>query len=205
MPTLFPHCFPNPPFVPVATDSVQSCPDGSPCDFVTSTCNGTTEGCIAKGPGRDMFESTEIIAQHQLDTATALYAAASAKLTGSVQFAHTFVDMQNVQIAPEFSTTGKAAVTCKAAMGYAFAGGTTDGPGDFGALTRLFLQFHSTTAVCSFFLFFSFFSSFNSGQTFTRAPTRQIRSGRGWRRSSPSPPTSRLRARRPSRSCSMWA
>ena len=183
--------------------SAKSCPDGSPCDFVTSTCNGTTEGCIGKGPGRDMFESTEIIAQHQLDTATALYAAASAKLTGSVQFAHTFVDMQSVQIAPEFSTTGKAAVTCKAAMGYAFAGGTTDGPGDFGALIDL--KFHISKAQARLtFSSFHPFSSFNAaGQTFTRAPTRRIRSGRGWRRFSPSPPTSRSRARRPSRFYSM--
>jgi neutral ceramidase len=98
---------------------------------VTSTCNGTTQGCIGKGPGKDMFESTEIIARNQYDAAESLYSAATAKLVGPVQFAHTFVDMQNVQVSAEFSTTGQPAKTCKPAMGYAFAGGTTDGPGDF--------------------------------------------------------------------------
>lgn len=126
------------------------CPDGTPCDFVTSTCNGQSEGCIASGPGKDMYESTEIIAGMQNDKAAELYAGATTKLIGPVKFVHQFVDMQAVQIQPEFSTTHQAATTCQAAMGYAFAGGTTDGPGDF--------DFHQGTNSTN--PFWAFISSF---------------------------------------------
>lgn len=36
---------------------------GKPCDDVSSSCNGEAKHCIAFGPGNNMFESTEIIAQ----------------------------------------------------------------------------------------------------------------------------------------------
>lgn len=35
---------------------------GEVCDNVQSTCNGEAKYCIAFGPGKDMFESTKIIA-----------------------------------------------------------------------------------------------------------------------------------------------
>ena len=38
---------------------------GLPCDAVTSTCQGSSEQCIAFGPGSDMYESTKIIAERQ--------------------------------------------------------------------------------------------------------------------------------------------
>ena len=38
---------------------------GLPCDSIESTCNGKVQNCIASGPGKDMFESTEIIAKNQ--------------------------------------------------------------------------------------------------------------------------------------------
>lgn len=40
---------------------------GLPCDVIHSTCNGQVEMCRADGPGKDMFESTKIIAQRQMD------------------------------------------------------------------------------------------------------------------------------------------
>lgn len=36
---------------------------GNKCDFVTSTCDGDAATCIASGPGKNMFESTRIIAE----------------------------------------------------------------------------------------------------------------------------------------------
>lgn len=36
---------------------------GLPCDNVTSTCDGDAKKCVSFGPGKDMFESTEIIAK----------------------------------------------------------------------------------------------------------------------------------------------
>ncbi|CAG5114790.1 unnamed protein product, partial [Candidula unifasciata] len=101
---------------------------GLPCDKETSTCNGKNELCVAFGPGQDMFESTQIIGSNQFHEALNLYNSASFKLSGPVDFRHSYVDMprQNVTL-PD----GSKAQLCKPAMGYSFAAGTTDGPGAF--------------------------------------------------------------------------
>ncbi|KAL3877147.1 hypothetical protein ACJMK2_034896 [Sinanodonta woodiana] len=101
---------------------------GKPCDFNTSTCNGRNELCVAFGPGRDMFESTQIIATNQFNMAMNLYSTAEQLLTGPVDFRHTYTDMSNVEVKLNATYTAK---TCKPAMGYSFAAGTTDGPGAF--------------------------------------------------------------------------
>ncbi|KAK6169103.1 hypothetical protein SNE40_020219 [Patella caerulea] len=101
---------------------------GKPCDTPTSTCNGRNEQCIASGPGKDMFDSTRIIAQNQYNKALELYNSATVKINGPVDFRHTYVDMTNVRVKVNSTTTVK---TCKPAMGFAFAAGTTDGPGAF--------------------------------------------------------------------------
>jgi neutral ceramidase len=69
---------------------------GLPCDFVTSTCGGRTEKCIAFGPGETMYESNVIIGQRQFQTAKDLYDNAQLFLNGntSVNYRHTYVDMQ---------------------------------------------------------------------------------------------------------------
>lgn len=51
-----------------------------------------------------------------------------AGLTGSVRSVHVFMDMTNYTFTLPNGTTTH---TCKPAMGYGFAGGTTDGPGAF--------------------------------------------------------------------------
>ncbi|CAL1538863.1 unnamed protein product [Lymnaea stagnalis] len=101
---------------------------GLPCESQTSTCNARNEQCVAFGPGKDMFESTKIIATNQFNKALDLYNTAQIKLTGPVDFRHSYVDMtiQNVTLA-----NGTQVQTCKPAMGYSFAAGTTDGPGAF--------------------------------------------------------------------------
>jgi neutral ceramidase len=50
------------------------------------------------------------------------------EVTGPVDFIHQWINMTNyvVQLA-----NGSLATTCKAALGYSFAAGTTDGPGEF--------------------------------------------------------------------------
>ncbi|CAF1687883.1 unnamed protein product, partial [Adineta ricciae] len=104
---------------------------GLPCDFATSTCHGRTEKCIAFGPGKDMYESNTIIGQRQFETAKDLYDRAQTFLNGNVQYRHTYIDMQTINVSSRFTSTKRNETTCQAALGYGFAAGTTDGPGDF--------------------------------------------------------------------------
>ncbi|XP_078658590.1 neutral ceramidase B-like isoform X2 [Branchiostoma floridae x Branchiostoma belcheri] len=102
---------------------------GLACDLETSTCNGKSELCVSPGPGVDMFDSTRIIGHKQYSKAKELYNAdTQEKLSGPVQFALQFVDMSDVTVQINSSYSAK---TCKPAMGYSFAAGTTDGPGAF--------------------------------------------------------------------------
>ncbi|KAL3177189.1 hypothetical protein MRX96_009884 [Rhipicephalus microplus] len=94
----------------------------------TSTCNGRTENCIAFGPGKDMFESTKIIGERQLQKALDLFHSASRKLSGSVGFAYQRVNMGKYEVS---DNEADPITTCTAALGYSFAAGTTDGPGQF--------------------------------------------------------------------------
>lgn len=54
--------------------------------------------CIAFGPGKDMFESTRIIAEKQVEKAKELYLSASEELIGPISFRHQFVDMTNITV-----------------------------------------------------------------------------------------------------------
>ncbi|KAL4435206.1 hypothetical protein ABPG77_001888 [Micractinium sp. CCAP 211/92] len=103
---------------------------GLPCDAVHSTCNGRVQQCIGRGPGwPDQFESTRLIGQRQADAAQALLLGDLESVHGSIQYRHTFLDMRGLQVAASnFTRAGRA---CKPAMGFAFAAGTTDGPGAF--------------------------------------------------------------------------
>ena len=105
--------------------------EGQPCDVNTSTCrveDGTSSptSCWSLGPGTDMFESTKIIARKQSDMAAERRndTAGHSVLSGEVGFSHSFVNMANYTL-----STGEG-TTCPPALGYGFAGGTTDGPGD---------------------------------------------------------------------------
>jgi len=103
---------------------------GLPCDTEKSTCGGKNEMCIAFGPGTngDMFESVKIIAENQYKHAKDLYASAKSPIAGPVDYRHTFLNMNNLPVTLE---DGSTSTTCTAALGYAFAAGTTDGPGMF--------------------------------------------------------------------------
>ncbi|CAL1378901.1 unnamed protein product [Linum trigynum] len=101
---------------------------GQPCDFNHSTCNGKNELCYGRGPGYpDEFESTRIIGERQFKKATELFGKAREQLKGKVDYRHEFVDFSNLEVA----LGSEVVKTCPAAMGFAFAAGTTDGPGAF--------------------------------------------------------------------------
>ncbi|CBI30442.3 unnamed protein product, partial [Vitis vinifera] len=106
---------------------------GLPCDFYHSTCNGKNELCYGRGPGYpDEFESTRIIGERQYKKAMELFNSATEKLSGKIVYRHSYVDFSKLEVtlSKEGGVT-EVLKTCPAAMGFAFAAGTTDGPGAF--------------------------------------------------------------------------
>ena len=80
----------------------------------------------------DEFESTRIIGDRQFRKAVELFDKASEQLHGKVDYQHTYLDFSNLEVSIPSSEGGPEVVkTCPAAMGFAFAAGTTDGPGAF--------------------------------------------------------------------------
>jgi neutral ceramidase len=74
-----------------------------------------------------MFQSTEIIGRKQFEKALELYNSAMIPVVGPVDFRQAYVDMTKYT----FELDNTVVHTCPPAMGYAFAAGTTDGPGAF--------------------------------------------------------------------------
>ncbi|XP_051143859.1 neutral ceramidase 1-like isoform X2 [Andrographis paniculata] len=105
----------------------------TPCDFNHSTCDGQNELCYSRGPGYpDEFESTRIIGERQFKKAVKLFNEASEQLVGKIDYRHTFIDFSKLSVRIPKENGGFDVVkTCPAAMGFAFAAGTTDGPGAF--------------------------------------------------------------------------
>lgn len=61
-----------------------------------------------------------------------LFNTATEQLTGKVGYKHAYVDFSNLEVGLPKRVGGTEVVkTCPAAMGFAFAAGTTDGPGAF--------------------------------------------------------------------------
>jgi neutral ceramidase len=81
---------------------------------------------MAFGPGKDMFESTSIIARKQYEKAKELFDTAKERLSGPIIFIHQHIDMANFTV--DLGNNRRVS-TCKAALGFSFAAGTTDGPG----------------------------------------------------------------------------
>ncbi|KAI0753569.1 Neutral/alkaline nonlysosomal ceramidase [Daedaleopsis nitida] len=104
--------------------------DGQPCEFEHSTCGNKTEDCHGRGPGFMIsdFESNKIIGQRQVNGAKAIMSQTLPALTGPVNYVHTYMNMSFRQFTLPDGTTAQ---TCPPAMGFSFAGGTTDGPGAF--------------------------------------------------------------------------
>lgn len=111
---------------------------GLPCDVLTSSCPSGAGACFASGPGRDMFESTKIIADRLYRAASGLLAGGptangAREIHGPVRAVHQYVDMTTAEAIHLDRETGRAERVrgCLPAMGYSFAAGTTDGPGAF--------------------------------------------------------------------------
>ncbi|KAI0333228.1 Neutral/alkaline nonlysosomal ceramidase [Cubamyces sp. BRFM 1775] len=104
--------------------------DGQACDFDHSTCGNKTEDCHGRGPGFRIsdYESNKIIAQYQVDGAKTLMGQQLTPITGPVKWVHTYMNMSFRSFT---LPNGTSVQTCPPAMGYSFAGGTTDGPGAF--------------------------------------------------------------------------
>ena len=80
----------------------------------------------------DEFESTRIIGEKQFRKAVDLFSKASEQLTGKVDFRHSYVDFSHLEVSlNKQGGVTEVVKTCPAAMGFAFAAGTTDGPGAF--------------------------------------------------------------------------
>ncbi|SNX81683.1 related to neutral ceramidase [Melanopsichium pennsylvanicum] len=134
------------------------CDDGSVCEYKHSTCdNGKgkerVQTCHGRGPAWGLDEylpvsptggydwaSNEMIARKQVDAARSLMdrkpsSTASAgkydsmtPLTGPIKSVKMNIDMSQYTV---YRPNGTRVKTCPAALGYGFAGGTTDGPGAF--------------------------------------------------------------------------
>ncbi|KAJ1030307.1 hypothetical protein NDA16_001217 [Ustilago loliicola] len=132
------------------------CDDGSVCEYKHSTCdNGKgqdrVQTCHGRGPawGNDEYipvsptggydwASNEIIARKQVVAARTIMdrspSASSEEyeglttLSGPIKSVKMNVDMSAY---PVYRPDGSRVKTCPAALGYGFAGGTTDGPGAF--------------------------------------------------------------------------
>ncbi|XP_072398582.1 neutral ceramidase-like [Diabrotica undecimpunctata] len=106
---------------------------GEPCDFVHSTCPGGSQYCIAFGPGKDMVDSTKMIATNLFQKGKELLEGTDGTpITGDIQFIHKFSHMPSQTTTYQLENGTNINVRgCLPAMGYGFAAGTTDGPGEF--------------------------------------------------------------------------
>lgn len=133
------------------------CDDGSVCEYKHSTCENKkgqerVQTCHGRGPAWGLDEyldvsptgsydwaSNEIIARKQVDAARDIMSRDSSassdkelegmtQLTGPVKSVKMNVDMSQYTV---YRPDGSRVKTCPAALGYGFAGGTTDGPGAF--------------------------------------------------------------------------
>ena len=114
------------------------CEDGSnvQCTFDFSLCSGVAENCHGRGPNFTLTDrgatSAYTIGSLQYEAARSLYDNWQSQTTpingGTVKAFHTFQNMSFYQFTLPNGTHVQA---CPAALGYGFAGGTSDWPGSF--------------------------------------------------------------------------
>lgn len=113
---------------------------GPKCEFTGQncteqyTCPGKKEMCFSSGPGKDMFDSTSIIAHKLYEESARLWKNGNVmEVVGPVRVMHQYVNMPEQKAEFYNETTGKLEEVhgCTPSMGYSFAAGTTDGPGSF--------------------------------------------------------------------------
>eukprot|EP00210_Caulerpa_lentillifera_P000265 g258.t1 len=104
---------------------------GLSCTESTSSCHGRNELCHGRGPGwPDSFKSNYIIGEKQYKKAIDLFHLAWTlpELDSIIDYRSLFLDLSSVMFLDKVDSHK---TTCKPAMGYSFAAGTTDGPGAF--------------------------------------------------------------------------
>jgi neutral ceramidase len=110
---------------------------GLQCRFNDSTCDGKTQGCHGRGPffqypdqgTRSCFE----IGRRQYQAAKSVFDSPTLRrLPGAsvVSSFHTYANLSSYTFVSPLDAS-RVVTTCSAALGYGFAGGTTDGPGAF--------------------------------------------------------------------------
>ncbi|KAJ9611100.1 hypothetical protein H2200_004283 [Cladophialophora chaetospira] len=109
---------------------------GLACSFNDSTCGGRSEPCRGRGPffrqedqgTKSCFDigSRQMTAARQLLDSDNLERIPSSTLSSF----HTYANLSSYSFISPFNQS-QTLKTCSAALGYGFAGGTTDGPGRF--------------------------------------------------------------------------
>ncbi len=79
------------------------------------------------GYGNNDFESTAYAGENQYLKCKELVKSASVRLSGDIDYRHSYVDFSNVTIAPKYGD-GMERHTYPGAVGYSFAAGAEDGP-----------------------------------------------------------------------------
>jgi neutral ceramidase len=69
------------------------------------------------GPGRDDFESTDIIAHRQFEVARDLFESAAETIAGTIDYRHVYVDLAHLEVSDEFTGAGEQH-TCPSAYGW---------------------------------------------------------------------------------------
>lgn len=105
---------------------------GESCDNANSKCPEGDGDCFASGPGKDMFDSTKIIATRVYTGGSKLLKEnGGMEITGPVGYILQNIDMPKQKGEYNDSKTITKYKGCIASMGYSFAAGTTDGVGLF--------------------------------------------------------------------------
>ncbi len=82
------------------------------------------------GPTDDEYANTRVIGRRQYDAAASLMRQQGQRLRGGVDSRISYIDISDTTVRPELTGDGKKHSTCSAALGAAFAAGSTeDGPG----------------------------------------------------------------------------
>lgn len=109
---------------------------GLQCSFNDSTCAGRTQPCHGRGPlFRTLDQGTDScfeIGSRQAAAAQDLLDRGSFERlpASTVSYFHTYANFSSFNFTSPFNQS-RQLKTCSAALGYGFAGGTTDGPGAF--------------------------------------------------------------------------
>lgn len=110
--------------------NLLSAPDGFVAAFANSNCGDVTPNLNLDntGPGKDDFETTQMIGFRQYVVAKELFANAAKNLDGPVAYRQAYVEFSDLKVRDEFTGHGTQH-TCASAFGYSFAAGSTEDGG----------------------------------------------------------------------------